>query len=118
MTQKQRMAATKRADAAFSAAIRARGRCELAAMHPDLECSGALQCCHIKSRRYRAIRWSEDNALAGCAAHHVYFTHRPEEWEDACRTAGIDWDYLHWAALHTPPMDPFDAIERYGGVNA
>lgn len=111
-TQKSRMAATKRADAAFSKAVRDRGYCQLAAMHPDLVCSGALQCCHVISRSYRAVRWMEQNALAGCQAHHVYFTHRPLEWTDACKAAGIDWDYLRWAALHTPPMDPMDVLRE------
>lgn len=110
--QKQRMALTKRADTAFSKAVRARGMCELAPMRPDLECAGALQCCHVLSRSYRAVRWMPQNALAGCAAHHVYFTHRPLEWEDACRAAGVEWDYLRWAALNTPPMDPGDLLRR------
>lgn len=40
-----------------------------------------VQCGHIISRRYRAIRFSPQNAVALCAKHHVYFTHRPIEWE-------------------------------------
>lgn len=40
-----------------------------------------IQCAHIVSRRYRATRWSPDNAIALCARDHVKFTYRPLEWE-------------------------------------
>jgi hypothetical protein len=43
----------------------------------------SLQCAHIVSRRYHAVRWSLDNAIALCAGCHIYFTHRPIEWERA-----------------------------------
>lgn len=110
--QKKRMSATKRADAAFSKLIRSRGICELAPMRPETKCSGALQCCHIISRRYRAIRWDERNALAGCQGHHTFFTHRPLEWEQACRAAGIDWNDLRYLALNDPAEHPEAALER------
>jgi hypothetical protein len=29
-----------------------------------------------------ATRWSEDNAFCLCASCHLFFTHRPIEWED------------------------------------
>ena len=116
MTQKKRMNATKRADALFSAAVRSRGVCEIAEWGlAGPPCSGALQCCHIISRRYRAIRWDEDNALCGCQAHHTYYTHRPLEWEEACRVNGIDWDRLRDIALNGKPVDPYLVIEAYQG---
>jgi hypothetical protein len=78
--QKKRMNYTKKADSLFSAAVRSRERCEIAEWGlAGPPCSGVLQCCHIISRRYRAIRWDERNALCGCQAHHTYYTHRPLE---------------------------------------
>ena len=44
-------------------------------------CSGPLQCAHVVSRAYRAVRWDRENAFCICAAHHVFYTHRPLEWE-------------------------------------
>jgi hypothetical protein len=40
-----------------------------------------IQCAHIVSRRYRAVRWNPENALALCSKCHTFFTHRPIEWE-------------------------------------
>lgn len=61
-----------------------------------------------------AIRWADDNALCMCAAHHMYFTHSPLEWEDFClEHKGIDYNALRLRGLNDPPMDPFDVIERF-----
>lgn len=68
----------RRADRLFSEKIRSRSVCELAGT--VIKCGGPLQCAHILSRRYHAIRWDEQNALCLCRDHHVYFTHRPFEW--------------------------------------
>jgi hypothetical protein len=112
--QKKRMNYTKKADAAFSKLIRSRGICELAPMRPETECSGPLQCCHRVSRRYRAVRWNTLNAMAGCAAHHMYFTHHPLEWDQALlRSLGEHAvEGLKWMALNRPPEDPKDALAR------
>ncbi len=65
-----------RADMHFASKIRRIGKCALEASG----CRGNLQCCHILRRALTNIRWDERNALCMCAAHHVYYTHRPEEW--------------------------------------
>lgn len=44
-----------------------------------------VQCAHIVSRRYRATRWTPDNALALCQKCHLRWTHNPiafEAWVD------------------------------------
>jgi len=118
MTQKKRMAATKKADALFGKHVRERGVCQLQEMQPETACSGALQWCHIISRSYRAIRWNEENSLCGCQSHHMFFTHRPLEWQ-----AAIDifepglWDELRYRALNDPPMDPKEVITLYKDGN-
>ena len=40
-----------------------------------------LQCAHIITRGYKQIAFDLDNAMCLCRSHHVYFTHRPIEWE-------------------------------------
>ncbi len=103
---------TSRADTLFSRHIRGMydGMCW--AMGHKFDCSGYIQCCHIISRRYRALRWAEANARPMCSAHHLYFTHHPLEWEDYCRERGIDWNNLRYMALHDPPEKAADALAR------
>lgn len=111
MTATKRTSLRKRADTEFSKWVRNRdGKCVVAPWFPNIKCNGNLQCCHIISRRYHAIRWSPDNAVAGCAAHHLYGTHHPLEWEQAVRKAGIDYDNLRYCALNDKPMDPDDVL--------
>jgi hypothetical protein len=108
MNRKQ---ATAKADRLYSLKVREVGYCQLAAWFPAITCNGNLQCCHVISRRYKAVRWSLDNAVAGCAAHHLYGTHHPLEWIDAAENRPeIAYDELRHRALHSPPMDPFEVI--------
>lgn len=65
----------RKADALFSLLIRSRGRCE------NCGSSEYLQCAHGFSRRYRAVRFDERQVWALCRGCHVYFTHRPLEWD-------------------------------------
>jgi hypothetical protein len=118
--QKKRMSYTRKADALFSAAVRSRQRCEIAEWGlAGPPCSGALQCCHIISRRYRAIRWDERNALCGCQAHHTYYTHRPLEWDQAIiENLGVEYlSHLRAKALADPPEDPKTAFNRLSLVD-
>lgn len=70
--------AKSEADRRFSLYIRARdGKCMIPNASP---CIGPLQCCHILSRRFLATRWDEQNAVAGCAGHHAYWTRNPDRW--------------------------------------
>ena len=65
----------RKADTAFSKFVRARdGRC--------LACGSTefLQCAHIISRSYKAIRVDELNAVCLCRSCHLKFTHKPLEW--------------------------------------
>lgn len=81
MTRKRkRKANLRRCDAVFSKLVRRVGKCEAQEVWPH-ECAGPLQCAHILSRQYRAIRWDTANAVCLCAGAHVRFTHRPLEWE-------------------------------------
>lgn len=65
-----------------------------------------LQCAHILSRSYKAIRTDERNAVALCRSCHVYFTHRPLEWEQWVRESyGTLWDELRAKALTYEKVD-------------
>jgi len=112
-----RMCAKHAADALFAKATREAcdGRC-WAEGAAGVKCNGKIQCAHLISRRYLAIRWDEANAMPLCAAHHTYFTLHPLEWEEFCRSAGVDWDDLRRRALNDPPMDPETVVKRYQGV--
>jgi len=113
--QRKRMNQTKQADALYSKLIREPGWCAAVGPKTTFPCSGTLQCAHIISRRYRAIRWSltPPNAIPACGAHHVYYTHRPLEWEAFIRERydGL-WDELRDMALHDPPEKAVDALAR------
>lgn len=39
------------------------------------------QCAHIVSRRYRAVRWTPENAVTLCQRDHMRWTHDPLGWE-------------------------------------
>lgn len=59
--------------------VRARGECQ-ASGKDSVVCKGNLQWCHIIGRSNHRLRWEMWNALCMCQAHHLYYTHRPEEW--------------------------------------
>ncbi len=63
-------------DRLFSLQVRSVGRCEVADGKPH---SGNLQCMHLFSRSYKAVRWDRRNAAAGCGGHHTFLTHHPIE---------------------------------------
>ena len=71
----------KVADKRFSLETRSLGGCVGATswLGPEFECKGSLQCAHLISRRYRATRWEEDNAMCLCAAHHMWLDTHPLE---------------------------------------
>lgn len=89
----------EQADRLFSKHIRTRDEfCQAAGIIFD--CHGNLQCAHIISRRYSTTRCDPSNAIALCASHHIYWTHRPLEWQDwiEARYPGR-WDLLRSVAL-------------------
>lgn len=102
----------KRADTMFSKYIRDRDGACRAGGTDATKCDGRLQAAHIVSRRYRATRWDETNAMALCGAHHFKFTVNPDEWRAWLRDNDVDWDALYWLANNNPPEKPADAIER------
>lgn len=111
------MKGLKEADAMFSRYIRDRDEgCRAAGTNSGPTCSGYLQCAHIISRRYRAVRWDEDNAVALCAAHHMFWTHRPLEWVVWVNAQHLDYEGLRWKALNDPPEKPADALARLRGA--
>jgi hypothetical protein len=107
---RKKVNATTKADVAFSRIVRGSldGKCW--AYGHRFGCEGYIQCCHIISRRYRAIRWAAENAVPMCSAHHVYFTHHPLEWEDYI--GPVTWAELRHRALNDPPEKAADALKR------
>lgn len=103
-----RLCAVHAADQLFGRHVRQRGVC--ANCHTDAD----LQWCHVHSRRYKAIRWTDANSVCLCASCHLVFTLSPAEWEQWCRDHGIDWDGLRISALTLPPQDPMEIVEEFG----
>ena len=64
------------ADRLFSLVIRQKGCC--------LKCGSkfSLQCAHIISRTYKAVRYNFDNAVCLCQKCHFYYTYHYLEWEN------------------------------------
>lgn len=60
----------------FARVIRSVGRCHRCGA------TTSLQCAHVLSRRYMGVRFDERNAICLCARCHMFFTHRPLEWEE------------------------------------
>jgi hypothetical protein len=117
MTQKRRMNQTKLADTLYSKIIRSRGPCIAAGQDRAVRgtrfgCSQTLQCAHVVSRTYRAVRWRTDDppgAVPLCGAHHVWYTHHPLEW---IAFMGDHYDAVRELALTTPPENAGDALAR------
>jgi len=86
-------ATAKQCDAVFGRIVRAPGYC--------LNCGGTeyIQCAHGFSRSYRSTRWHFDNGFPLCRACHVYFTHRPIEWDEWLRETWGDELYAELRAL-------------------
>ena len=95
--------ALKEADGLFSLMIRKEGVCLGLTKFwdgPTFPCAGALQCCHLFSRRYRNIRWDIRNALPGCMAHHRWLDTHPIEKDDMMlEWLELDYEELHYLAL-------------------
>jgi hypothetical protein len=92
-------------DVAFSFWVRSIGVCEAAGEGNG--CKGSLQCAHILTRGYSTIRWDARNALSLCQAHHMYWTHRPLEWQSfiVAKLGQAHWDELRRLAI-TPAPTP------------
>lgn len=115
--QKTRRNYSHQADTLFSKLVRSRGVCEI---KTDTECLGSLQCCHGFSRRYRATRWDSDNAWAGCARHHQYWTAHPIEWDDwMLRKLGMtQYASLRYRAMSGERVDPKEVLIRLKNYEA
>ena len=116
MKKPSRSALRTRADRAFSLYIRGRDKVCYDCGEPDPK---VLQCAHIISRRYHAIRWSDDNAVALCRSCHMHYTHHPLEWMGwvtRYTPTGLTWDELSYLALNDPPERADEALARLRGA--
>jgi hypothetical protein len=97
------------ADVLFSKVVRSRGYCE--SDRPNH--SGNLQCAHIISRSYKAVRTDESNGLCLCQGCHMYFTHHPLEFEIWVSTKWpARWETIRGQALMYDRIDWKFEVER------
>ena len=103
----------READKLWSLIVRQHGGCEVAVGVGVKGCSGGYQAAHGFSRRYRHTRWLPLNGFCLCAGHHVYYTHRPLEWDDYIKRAwGQDvYNDLRLIALRAFKPDVGAALE-------
>lgn len=93
---KKKKSPMKRADELFSRYVRLRDRfCQGCGTPND------LQCAHLVTRAYKAVRHDPMNAVALCKGCHVRWTHRPLEWAEWCeeRLGAAEWANLRKRAL-------------------
>lgn len=83
------------ADSLWSQIVRRPGQCVICGQRER------LQAAHGFSRRYHATRHDLRNGFCLCSGCHVYYTHRPLEWDDWLRcTWGVNlYDELRIKAL-------------------
>lgn len=93
MTQKRRQNYMARCDVIFGRIVRAPGVC--------VECGRTqfIQCAHGFSRRYLPTRTDFRNAFPLCRRCHVFYTHRPLEWDNWLRNRWGDEEYAELRAL-------------------
>ena len=75
-----------------------------------------LQCCHVYSRRYRALRWNLLNLMTLCAGCHLWWHHRPLDAMKWWREKVLDRQarLLELAACTRNPKRPdLEAIRAY-----
>lgn len=75
---------TNKLDKICSQIIRSRGYCERCGPHTPVPYE-KLQCAHIYSRTYRAVRWLLLNLLCLCASCHFWAHKNPTEFADWVR---------------------------------
>lgn len=113
---KKRQNYMKRADVLFSQWVKERDGACLA----DPPHKGLLQCAHIISRSYKSIRTVPENAVTLCQSHHVYYTHRPLEWQEwveqrfpgrweDLRRVALSYDRVDWKAEYETYRELVDA---------
>ena len=81
--RKARKARCQDADRLFSEFIRTRDDWQCRACGKTTA-QAVMQCAHVVSRRYRAVRWNPHNAVCLCSGCHVKFTHDPLGWDAWC----------------------------------
>lgn len=99
-SQKQRQNYSAQCDKVFAWLVRTSGPCA--------DCGEPrTQCAHGFSRSYRSTRWDFDNAWPLCASCHLFYTHRPLQWDNWMRMRMGDdrYDALRAKALGGERVD-------------
>ena len=105
--KRKKASVTKELDTLFSLVVRSVGKCEADDGRP---CNGPLQCAHGFTRSYRATRWDRRNAFCLCAGHHMFYTHRPLEWDEVLYSRWGTVEYLRLRMLATSGAKPDTAV--------
>lgn len=91
-----------KADKLFSEIIRMGARCE-ASGWDNIPCSSQIQTMHIITRKRSATRTDLRNAMAGCFAHHRYFTDYPRQFS---RFITSTWAQKYYDVVYQKSITP------------
>lgn len=91
-----------KADKLFSEIIRLNRECE-AEGWDSIPCSKQIQTMHIVTRKRSATRTDLRNAMAGCFAHHRYFTDYPRQFS---RFISTTWAQGYYDQIYTKSITP------------
>jgi hypothetical protein len=108
--------AIARADRLVADFVKARDR-GCVVVWPGTKHGGGLQWSHLIRRNYHSTRWDPQASVAMCAAHHVWFTHHPlefDEWTTFWLGPGA-YSGLKYKALEGARPDLEQIITTYGG---
>jgi hypothetical protein len=107
--------AIARADRLVADFVKARD-CGCVVVWPGTKHGGGLQWSHLIRRSYHSTRWDPQASVAMCAAHHVWFTHHPlefDEWTTFWLGPGA-YSGLKYKALEGARPDLEQIITTYG----
>ena len=103
-TQREKL--VKEMDDIVSAGVKRRDkyRCQW----PGCTWKQTLNCCHFKSRAYKAVRWDPENVVTFCVGHHRYTERNPDEFAEfmILRLGRARFDSLILRRDNKVKMDP------------
>ena len=98
--RKKRLSLSKQADALWAQVVKVSGQCYSCGK------TERLQAAHGFSRRYRGTRWLPINGFPLCSFEHMYWTHRPLEWDEWLRKVWGEPVYENLRALALKTAKP------------
>lgn len=104
-SQKKRQSLSKQCDTLCAEIIKRRAGHECQSRR-DVVHDFAVQWAHGFGRGYHAVRWDLRNSWCLCRSCHMYYTHRPIQWDDWMRETLGEAEYADLRALAVTYVTP------------